>query len=236
MQQAQEFAESQKHSLPQQFVVERPYSISNALSESGFAVITPEYNYLFETDLVSALENIAVSLGDEAYEAAHVGRIDQRQRNAQIRSDEINWVTGSELATRAYLGTMERLRQHLNERLFLGLFEFESHFARYGEGAFYKRHRDSFNGGRNRVLSSVLYLNPDWRADQGGELVIYDPDDGRQLGMVSPEFGTLVLFLSEIFPHEVLPAMRTRFSLAGWFRINQATVSAAKPAKKQKRK
>lgn len=29
-----------------------------------------------------------------------------------------------------------------------------------------------------------------------------------------------MLFLSEEFPHEVLPASRERYSIAGWFRVN----------------
>ncbi|MBV1883381.1 MAG: 2OG-Fe(II) oxygenase [Pseudomonadales bacterium] len=32
--------------------------------------------------------------------------------------------------------------------------------------------------------------------------------------------GTLVLFLSETFPHEVLKSQRQRLSLTGWFRVN----------------
>jgi SM-20-related protein len=36
---------------------------------------------------------------------------------------------------------------------------------------------------------------------------------------VAPECGKLVIFLSEDFPHEVLPATQLRQSIAGWFRI-----------------
>jgi SM-20-related protein len=39
---------------------------------------------------------------------------------------------------------------------------------------------------------------------------------------VPPKNGTLVLFLSEEFPHEVLVAKKTRYSIAGWFRINNS--------------
>jgi SM-20-related protein len=37
---------------------------------------------------------------------------------------------------------------------------------------------------------------------------------------VVPQMGTLVVFLSERFPHEVLPAHADRYSIAGWFRVN----------------
>ncbi|HDX9011350.1 TPA: 2OG-Fe(II) oxygenase, partial [Aeromonas dhakensis] len=45
-------------------------------------------------------------------------------------------------------------------------------------------------------------------------------DDEQFLMDVSPRGGRLVLFLSEEFPHEVLPANQERYSIAGWFRVN----------------
>jgi SM-20-related protein len=33
----------------------------------------------------------------------------------------------------------------------------------------------------------------------------------------------VVIFLSERIPHEVLPATRDRYSIAGWFRVNATT-------------
>jgi SM-20-related protein len=68
-----------------------------------------------------------------------------------------------------------------------------------------------------RVLSSVVYLNPNWDIADGGELVLYDTTDS-ELTRVQPLAGTAVFFMSEEFPHEVLPARRERYSIAGWFR------------------
>ena len=39
--------------------------------------------------------------------------------------------------------------------------------------------------------------------------MIYPENSGQPLKIVKPEFGTLVVFLSEEFPHEVLPAKQT---------------------------
>ena len=66
----------------------------------------------------------------------------------------------------------------------------------------------------------MLYLNDDWQASDGGELVVYDEHSQEVLHRVLPSAGTLVCFLSEEFPHEVLPAHRDRMSIAGWFRID----------------
>ena len=102
----------------------------------------------------------------------------------------------------------------------LGLYSFESHFAVYQPGAFYKRHLDAFKGQANRVLSLVTYLNPDWQEADGGQLVIYTSEEDKTGIRVLPKFGTVVVFLSEEFPHEVLPATRSRSSIAGWYRVN----------------
>jgi len=121
------------------------------------------------------------------------------------------------------------LRLYLNRRLFLGLFSFESHLAEYHPGDFYRTHLDAFRGESNRRLSRVTYLNPDWQPGQGGELMIYHPQTGAPLQKVAPVLGPLVVFLSEEFPHEVLPASRERHSVAGWFRVNGSTLGQVDP-------
>lgn len=115
---------------------------------------------------------------------------------------------------------MENLRQNLNQQLFLGLFDYESHYAIYEQGAFYKKHLDALKGKSNRVLSTVLYLNKQWCAENAGELILYAADGKTVLESIQPKCGTIIIFLSEQFPHEVLSANKTRYSIAGWFRIN----------------
>ncbi|MEH6367338.1 MAG: 2OG-Fe(II) oxygenase, partial [Pseudomonas marincola] len=93
---------------------------------------------------------------------------------------------------------------------------YESHFAFYPAGAFYKKHLDRFRDDDRRTVSVVLYLNEQWQDDFGGELRLYLPDGETR--DVRPEAGSLVVFMSADMPHEVLPATRERLSLAGWFR------------------
>ncbi|MFB0911982.1 MAG: 2OG-Fe(II) oxygenase, partial [Glaciecola sp.] len=121
------------------------------------------------------------------------------------------------------------LRTYLNQHLFLGLFSFESHFSHYAAGSFYKRHLDAFKGEANRILSVVAYLNPNWQIGDGGELVLYKDEFDTQGLKVIPALGTLAIFLSEEFPHEVLPAKRDRYSIAGWYRINASSADRVDP-------
>jgi len=117
----------------------------------------------------------------------------------------------------------------MNLRLFLGLFDYECHYAYYDAGAFYKKHVDAFRGSNTRILSTVLYLNPDWTPDDGGELVMYTPDGQSVIDTIAPRFDRLVVFLSEEFPHEVLPTKVYRYSLTGWFRKNNSMIDSIDP-------
>lgn len=181
--------------------------------------------------LAQSLLDCQYSLNDAEYSDAGIGRNTQFAKNGFVRTDEICWIDGSSQAGADWLAWSARLQSYLNRRLFLGLFSFESHFAHYGPGDFYKRHYDAFKGETNRVLSLVTYLNPNWGLDDGGELVIYHSDFDREGTKVVPMFGTVVVFLSEEFPHEVLPAQRSRNSIAGWFRVNTSINNKIDPAK-----
>jgi len=156
---------------------------------------------------------------------AGVGRGEEQAVREGIRGDHIHWLEEGQAAVcDAYLTLMDELRQALNRELFLGLEEFECHFALYPPGAFYQTHLDRFRDDDSRCVSAVLYLNPDWRAADGGELRMYLAD-GSSLD-IPPLAGNLVVFLSGSFPHEVLVTQTDRLSLTGWFRRRPADVLA----------
>lgn len=147
---------------------------------------------------------------------AAVGRGPFSEIREGIRGDRIQWIEpGQAQACDLYLGLMDSLREAMNRGLFLGLEDFESHFALYPPGAFYLKHVDRFRDDDRRMVSAVLYLNDDWLPDQGGQLRMYL--DGAEHDVL-PRGGCLVVFLSGDIPHEVLPATRDRLSLTGWFR------------------
>ena len=169
------------------------------------------------------------SISEAEYQAAGIGRAENYQKAEKVRGDEICWITGSSSEGALWLSWCEAMQQYVNRSLFMGLFSFESHFACYEPGKFFKRHVDAFKGQGNRVLSLVAYLNDDWTSEDGGELVLY-ADESDLIGTrVLPTKGTFVVFLSEQFPHEVLPAARSRHSVAGWFRVNGSVNDAIDP-------
>lgn len=171
---------------------------------------------------------------------AGIGRSSDHVLNQFVRRDQVRWIEGESAAEQDWLAWAGRLQLFLNRRLFLGLFSFESHFAHYRTGDFYRKHLDAFRPdglerGARREVSLVTYLNPGWESTDGGELVIYDGGTtsgttGEQaVRRVLPVYGTVVVFLSSEIPHEVLPAGRDRYSIAGWFRLNGSVAERPDP-------
>jgi SM-20-related protein len=161
---------------------------------------------------------------------AGIGRGKALQLNKEVRQDSIYWLNGKSSIQQTYLKQMAEIQFQLNRALFLGLLEYESHFALYKEGGFYKKHLDSFRGHANRVVTTVLYLNPNWQDEWGGELVIYNEKSTETLATITPQMGKLVIFMSEEIPHEVLPTKQPRVSVTGWFRCNASIAGNIDPA------
>ncbi|MCF8880533.1 2OG-Fe(II) oxygenase [Hyphobacterium sp. SN044] len=205
-------------------------ALVEGLAERGWAAI----EQAIDPELVPALRARAQTLyARNAFDEGRVGRGEALTGAPRIRRAEIAWLEGEDAAERRLLDGAEALRQTLNRELFLGLFEFEAHFAHYPEGGFYRRHLDAFAGGvKSRVVSFVAYLNEAWAEGDGGELAMWTgPDDtGEPTALIAPKPGTLVVMLSERIPHEVRPAARERLSLAGWFRVNPGVGGVLDPA------
>lgn len=206
-------------------------SIANNLVDKGYSISLDALPKNLTTLLLQQIDELA----DENFKRAGIGRAKDHVINDAIRTDEVCWITGNTEASGAWINWAGSLQNYLNKHLFLGLFSFESHFSHYGKGDFYKLHKDAFKGEDNRVLSVVVYLNQHWSLEDGGELIIYpeqDLDSGVIAGnkiTVIPNAGTIVVFLSEEFPHEVLPALRDRYAIAGWFRLNTSIANNIDP-------
>ena len=191
-------------------------TIVERIAEQGYAVI----EHFLNQDQVKALALQAQSLqsaGEMHKATTGVAKVE----NASRRGDFIHWIEASQASTAesVYLDTMHELQQAINQAFFLGLFELESHFAIYPPGVGYLKHLDQFIGKEERRVSCILYLNNDWHADDGGQLRMYlDKKDEMRFIDITPQEGTLVVFLSSDFLHEVLPAKRERMSITGWFR------------------
>jgi SM-20-related protein len=191
-------------------------SIADEVAAQGYAVI-PEF--LSVTEVAELASDLRTLQQSGEMRGAGVGKDAEVTNN--VRGDFIHWLEESLVspAQQVYLQRLEKLRLALNQTLYLGLFQFEGHFASYPPGAFYRKHLDQFQHDSQRALSCVLYLNGPWQEEDGGQLRMYlDEEDETVYRDIQPQGGTLVTFLSARYWHEVLPAKRERLSITGWFR------------------
>ena len=192
--------------------------VADALADDGWLVIPNWLEPALQQSLLAEARRRAQS---GSMVAARVGRTDELRHAREIRGDQIQWLETDDPAdgVRTLLKQLDGMRQGINQHLFLGLVELESHFAHYPPGAHYQRHLDRFRSDDTRTLSAVVHLGDPWTAEHGGELRIFlEGPDGERSVDIAPIPGQLVLFLSAEVEHKVLPTQRDRYSIAGWMR------------------
>jgi len=187
--------------------------IVDALVKDGYIVLTDALS----SDLPMKLKILAQK---SEFKRAGISGASDLHLDETRRRDKIHWLDEDDGDQSEFLTFTHELQEVLNRELYLGLSYYESHFAKYEEGDFYEKHLDAFKNSKNRVVTTVYYLNDNWDEKDGGELVIYDENDTLIIKL-HPKANTLVIFMSERFPHEVLAANRQRFSIAGWYRIDK---------------
>lgn len=186
--------------------------ITDALVQTGCIVIPNALNNTLSQNLLS--------LAQKSKKFKRAGISARKKINSNKRRDKICWLENDNAVQSEFLNFAEGLKEYINRDLFMGLTYFESHFALYEKGDFYETHYDAFKNSVNRVVTIVYYLNEEWKdKSDGGELVVYN-DNNNFITKVIPHADTMVVFLSEKFPHEVLKANRKRYSIAGWFRVD----------------
>lgn len=155
------------------------------------------------------------------FRMAGVGHGASLRIRPEIRSDRVRWIDPLEpsLLQQAWLQRIEALRLAINSSLVAGLFDYEGHFAMYPPGCFYRRHLDRFSDVSYRTVSCILYLNDDWKPEDGGDLRLYLPGDAGKESYIDikPLGGKAVFFMSRDYEHMVMPSRRKRLSLTGWF-------------------
>lgn len=186
--------------------------IVDGLAEYNFAVV----DHFLPQDLTQQLLESLLQLREEGeLKKAGVGKQQNFQVDKTIRGDYIKWIDSktAKKIIHEFLEKIEALRQYLNRTCYLGLKDYESHFAVYPPGTFYQRHADRFQQNAHRIITFVYYLNPEWKEEDGGILRLYLPGDA--IKDVVPVAGRLACFRSEV-EHEVLLAHKTRCSITGW--------------------
>ncbi|MFC5049781.1 2OG-Fe(II) oxygenase [Rubritalea spongiae] len=203
------------------------FNFDNPLDQIATALIDPGYLYLEDAIQPSFIQNLTELLEEkeraDALTRAGIGKGLALEVRSEIRSDSIFWLEPQDPSPVVvdWLALMETISQHLRRALFLPLESYEGHLARYPEGGFYKPHLDQHRISPTRQVTIIAYLNPDWSDNDGGQLRLYtDLQKGIRGPSIDflPHAGSIIIFRSADFWHEVLPAARPRMSLTGWLR------------------
>lgn len=162
-------------------------------------------------------QNILQLQHQELMTAAGIGNQPVKEAGQQMRGDKIYWLDkGHEnVFENEFILQVEDFIVHLNRTCYAGINAYEFHYALYEEGSFYKRHKDQFKNDSNRKYSLIVYLNENWLAEDGGQLMIYGNETVQQ---ILPQDQTAVLFKSDETEHEVMKASRSRMSITGWLK------------------
>lgn len=176
-------------------------------------------DFIIPSTITGLRNNIATLNASGKMKSAGIGNKNDLQNNQLIRSDKVNWI--EELSTnpfeKIYLEKIWRFIHHLNKTCFTSLKTYESHYANFEQGSFYKRHLDQFKSEKGRKYSIVLYLNQNWEKKDEGLLSLY-PSNAAQKN-ITPLEGRMVFFRSDEMEHEVHPSTtRERNSIAGWLK------------------
>lgn len=202
-------------------LLEAKETLSDAIFRQGYCVID---RFLEDNDYAT-LCSLAKHLNEQGeFRSGRVGNTLHLSQHETIRKDSILWLDKQGIpATTPYFQAIRQVSEDLNQTLFLGLTDFEAHFAFYSAGSFYKKHRDQFANQKERRISCVYYLNSNWLPSYGGALKLYDASE-RLLVEVLPEGNRFICFESNLL-HEVCTAYQPRYSIAGWLRVRALTAS-----------
>ncbi|MBC7488565.1 MAG: 2OG-Fe(II) oxygenase [Cytophagaceae bacterium] len=194
--------------------------------ESDFETIIDSYiktkvgisDSFLDSVLAGHLKNNIIQLQQQKMlSAASTGNNESTIQNNQVRGDAIYWLDRehNNIYENEFFDRMDAFVLYLNNSCYTGITSYEFHYTLYEPGTFYKRHKDQFKNNSSRQFSIISYLNEDWIAEDGGQLLIQLPDEEQ---LISPTNGKTVFFKSNELEHEVLNTTKNRMSITGWLK------------------
>jgi len=164
-------------------------------------------------------DNLLKLFKDQQLLNAGIGNNSLVSQDKLIRSDVIYWLDRSHdnQYENDFFDLMDKFILYLNQTCYTGITGYEFHYTLYEPGTYYAKHIDQFQNNGSRQYSMIMYLNADWKTEDGGELCIYQNEIPQN---ISPDSGKSVFFRSSDLLHEVLVTHKQRMSITGWLKIN----------------
>jgi len=173
--------------------------------------------FLSESLSLNLRENLITLYSESLLRVAGTGNNTNVNYNNLHRSDIIYWLDRkhNDLHENSFFDLMDTFVEFLNETCYTGINSYEFHYTLYEKGSFYKKHLDQFRSNDSRQYSMIMYLNSEWKENDGGELCIHHQN---RIENISPVNGKSVFFKSSELEHEVLITNKPRMSITGWLK------------------
>jgi Rps23 Pro-64 3,4-dihydroxylase Tpa1-like proline 4-hydroxylase len=175
-------------------------------------------NHFLSLELANHLkQNLVVLHNNKLLLAAGTGNAEKLSYNNAVRSDAIYWLDKNHQNPfeNEFLLQIEEFIKYLNMSCYAGITDYEFHYSYFEIGSFFLKHLDQFKNNSSRKYSLISYLNNDWQALDGGELLIHQSPKNQ---IITPTQGKTVLFKSNELFHEVLVTNKIRMSVTGWLK------------------
>ena len=200
--------------------------LSRALSTAVSTLCKPKSTHVIIEDFLRFDE--ASSLLSEAQKLRRegkmrLGKVEGSNSARAFRGDEITWLKAGEggAAVELVTGRVGELikkccgKKGIPELKGRKLAQEDTMITCYpGGGSRYMKHVDTMAESR-RVLTAIVYLNPNYSVAEGGQLRLHLASG---ISDVEPRLGRLVLFWSDKrVPHEVMPSMKQRYACTMWY-------------------
>lgn len=177
-------------------------------------------DHFLSEELAAKLKIDLISLfQDDQFNSAGTGNHETLQTNQLIRKDKIYWLdrNHNNPFQNSFFDLLDDFIVYLNSTCFTGISGYEFHYTYYEKDSFYKKHIDQFKNNNDRAFSMIIYLNENWKKEDGGELNIFQCNSSQ---LISPLSGKCVFFKSSELAHEVLVTQLPRLSITGWLKTN----------------
>ena len=205
--------------LPSQRIPVPTHALDRLFGPNQFATVPNFLDESMVADLATDVDTLRARLTPVASTPAH-GSVEWLVLSPDAPPpDDADDARGVR-AREALLHFVGDLRQHIESRTGVPLdAHCELKYAYYPCGGRYQKHVDGVAWRSSTVAreySFLLYLNEGWQPGDGGHLRVFDLGGGGGHVDVPPAAGTLVVFKSDVVPHEVMPTFSKRLAIVGW--------------------
>ncbi|KRX09708.1 hypothetical protein PPERSA_02580 [Pseudocohnilembus persalinus] len=147
--------------------------------------------------------------GEKKYIKPHIFEVDLYDHERRKNSKELDYI--HEIGGLQFVQAAQNAFKNLNLSFSPSAIKMQYN---EGGGGCFPWHYDNAGNPSKRQLTCVIYLNPEWKEGDGGEIVVWPFLE--QPVKIAPKMDRAVLFRSDMVLHRVMPSKKERFCFSIW--------------------